>query len=394
MNMFFKGESQAKNPSLKVSQLRIRAPTRYNWTFNGPRNSRHLVERRNFLPLNRISEHLQGITLFNPLPPRPVDLVHAFNRLVIDGKPYIIGFESHLPRAFTLHNTAYFRMLARDLASTRCRKIVAMSEHARDIFTRMHIGEPWWDDVAEKLTVRYPNLPVPPLPETSKSLDEPIRLLFVGGHFGRKGGCVAVRIAEEALRRKLPIEVDIVSSLDIGGAIWTDPANKAFFDRYLALLDLPNVRHHGPLSNSDAMGLMRRAHFLVLTTFADTFGFSVIEAMAAGTPALVTKQGALMEFLEDGKNAIVVDLPLNEDREWHEIRGADRSSTKFETSLADEIERMTEQSIGRLVEIMESQDNYTRLRNSAHATATQLFDAADANEYWDDLYEKASHCPK
>ena len=82
-----------------MKQLRILAPIRYPWTFNGPRNSEHIIERRSFVPFDWISKKFEAITVFNPLPPRCSDLVHAFNRIPLGSTPFVKGFESHLPRA-------------------------------------------------------------------------------------------------------------------------------------------------------------------------------------------------------------------------------------------------------------------------------------------------------
>jgi hypothetical protein len=58
-------------------------------------------------------------------------------------------------------------------------------------------GEAWYDALASKLTIRYPNMPMPQGPDVFKeNEDDPVRLVFVGNHFGRKGGSVALRLAE------------------------------------------------------------------------------------------------------------------------------------------------------------------------------------------------------
>src|SRR5262245_41704508 len=94
----------------------ILAPTRYPWSFNSPQPSAHSIENREFLPLNKLSYRVEGVTLFNPWPPKRFDLVHAFNRIPLGPTPFVIGFESHLPRAFGLEGTGYYRFLIRRLA--------------------------------------------------------------------------------------------------------------------------------------------------------------------------------------------------------------------------------------------------------------------------------------
>lgn len=52
------------------------------------------------------------------------------------------------------------------------------------------------------------------------------------------------------------------------------------------------------------------AKLLVMPSTYEPFGMVAIESMACGTPAVVTSRGGLKAFLEDGKNALIVD-PLN-----------------------------------------------------------------------------------
>jgi hypothetical protein len=162
---------------------------------------------RHFLPLNKISKKIEGITVFNPLPPHRFGLVHAFNRIPLGSTPLLIGFASHLPRAFGLQHTAFFRAMSAALASDRCRAIVAISQYARRQFLRQHEGRPGYDAMQSKLTVRYPNIPIPPGPDPLEAAEgDTIKLVFIGNHFGRKGGSVALGLAERALRRGLPLD--------------------------------------------------------------------------------------------------------------------------------------------------------------------------------------------
>ncbi|NJM33519.1 MAG: glycosyltransferase family 4 protein [Rhodomicrobium sp.] len=276
-----------------MAELQILAPTRYPWLFNGPRRSENRIERRNFVPVNRIWKRFEAFTVFNPLPLQRFDLIHAFNRIPMEGLPFIIGFESHLPRAYGHENTGYFRRMSRMLAGDRCKRIIAISEHARRTFRAQHHDSGLIGELEPKLGVRYPNIDIPDCPDLMADRPvEPLVLTFVGNHFGRKGGCVAVRLAEIAGQRGLPLEVNIVSTLEAGVKVWTDPPRRGFFDRYFALLDLPNIHHHKDVSNAEVHALLRRSHLSLLTTFSDTFGYSAIESMANWAPVLATRQSA------------------------------------------------------------------------------------------------------
>jgi len=372
-------------------KLKIMAPVRYPWQFNGPRQSRHDISTRYFLPLNKISNNIEGITVFNPFPPQRFDLVHAFNRIPIGMTPFIIGFESHLPRAFGLGKTAYFRALGETLAGERCKGIIAISDYARRHFLRQHRERPWLDALKAKLTVRYPNIPIPATPDAFEcKADAPVRLVFIGNHFGRKGGPVSVRLAELAQRRNFPVQVDIISSLETGGVSWTDPLRPGFFEEdFKRLHSLKNITHHGSLPNKEVLELIRKAHFVLLPTFSDTFGYSAIEAMAQYTPVIATRQGALPEFTGDGVSGILLDLENNEAGEWKHAYRNDRALPSYEAFFKSEVERLAEEAYRKIESLMQNPAAYGAMRKAARATAEKLFSSADASAFWDDYYDEA-----
>jgi len=369
--------------------LSILAPTRYPWRFNSPRQSRHRIAIRAFLPLNYISKKIEGITIFNPLPPKHFDLIHAFNRIPISGLPFVIGFESHLPRGFGIERSAFFRFMTSRLADDNCRAIIATSKFARRMFLKMHERSQHRELLYKKIQVRLPNIFIS---DTSDAFDEPsqepIRLVFVGNHFGRKGGCVTLRMAELAIEKKLPILFDVVSKFEVGPPSWTDPLTPGYFDRYRDLLTLSNVRYHGSLANTSVLELIRHAHFAILTTFSDTFGYSAIEAMANYTPVIATAQGALPEFIEHEKNGVLLDLTTDKFGEWVHLK-ADRTTDGFARRHREEIERLADAALDAVMRLATSGSEYGKLRQNARATAVRLFSAKDANKYWDGLYESA-----
>jgi glycosyltransferase involved in cell wall biosynthesis len=369
-------------------KLKIMAPVRYPWQFNGPRQSRHDISVRHFLPLNKISKKIEGITAFNPFPLGRFDLVHAFNRLPLGVTPFVIGFESHLPRAYGLEKTAYYRALGKTLAGKRCKGIIAISEYAKRHFLRQHRGQPWFDAVKEKLTVRYPNMPIPATPDAfERRPGEPVRLVFVGNHFGRKGGPVSVRLAALAQQKNFPVQVDIISSLEVGEASWIDPLQPGFFDEdFKRLRSLPNVKHHGALPNKDVLELVAKAHFVLLPTFSDSFGYSAIEAMAHYTPVIATRQGALPEFIEDGVSGLLLELENDDVGEWKHIVPEDRSAPSFAAFFNSEIDRLTHEAYEKIESLMKNPQAYSAMRKAARATAERLFSSVEANNFWDDYY--------
>ena len=374
-----------------MKRLNILAPTRYPWSFNGPRNSQHNIVRRNFLPLNKISQKIEGITFISPLGLTKFNLVHGFNRIPLGPTPFVIGFESHLPRAFGYEHSALFTGMSKILASRQCRGIVAISEFARKNLLSQHEGRPWFHELAEKTIVRYPNIIIPQTEDNFElKPDEPVKLTFVGNHFARKGGIVAIRLAALAAEQKIPIQVDIISSLEVGETSWVDPPRPGFFDSdFKKLHTLANIKNHGPLPNGQVLKILDRSHFLLLPTFSDTFGFSAIEAMARHTPVIGTTQGCMDEYIHNDENGILLKLDQKPSGEWLHLARPDRNSKTYEKIFNDECNRLAEEALGRIIKYINKPTAYKGLRTKAYETARSFFSDADANQFWDNYYLKA-----
>jgi glycosyltransferase involved in cell wall biosynthesis len=116
----------------------------------------------------------------------------------------------------------------------------------------------------------------------------PLRVLFVGGDFTRKGGADLVEAVAHLGGRA---ELDVVSSA----------VDLRFPD------NLP-IRLHSQVSpNSDQLlGLMASADVFALPSRGDCTPLAVAEAMACGLPVLATTVGALPHMIADGLNGLLV----------------------------------------------------------------------------------------
>jgi glycosyltransferase involved in cell wall biosynthesis len=116
----------------------------------------------------------------------------------------------------------------------------------------------------------------------------PLRVLFVGGDFTRKGGDDLV---EAVARLRDRVELDVVSSA---------------FDIRVPH-DLP-IRVHRQVSpnSSELLDLMASADAFALPTHGDTLALVVTEAMASGLPVVATTVGAIPNIVVDGVSGILV----------------------------------------------------------------------------------------
>jgi glycosyltransferase involved in cell wall biosynthesis len=121
-------------------------------------------------------------------------------------------------------------------------------------------------------------------------------LAFFGRIHPDKGTVEAIDAAEQA---GIPLK--------IGGIIH----DEAYFEREVRpRIDGVQVQYVGPISAKERSSFLGGAIALLhLVTFDEPFGFSVVEAMACGTPVIAFDRGSMRELIDDGATgAIVADV--------------------------------------------------------------------------------------
>ncbi|MEO7556710.1 MAG: glycosyltransferase family 4 protein, partial [Acidimicrobiales bacterium] len=118
-------------------------------------------------------------------------------------------------------------------------------------------------------------------------------LLFFGRIHPDKGTAHAIEVAARAGRR-----------LVIAGIV----QDEAYFrDHVLPHVDDDRVRYVGPVAAADRREVLGSAHALLhLIDFDEPFGYSVVEAMACGTPVIAYGRGSMAELIDDGTTGFLV----------------------------------------------------------------------------------------
>jgi glycosyltransferase involved in cell wall biosynthesis len=116
----------------------------------------------------------------------------------------------------------------------------------------------------------------------------PVRLLFVGGEFVRKGGDTLLEAFRTSLAQDCELDIVTRSPVDTQG--------------------LAGVRvHHGLAPNApELMALYARADIFAFPTRGDVLPLVIMEAMASGLPVITTAVGAVCEQIEHGVTGFLI----------------------------------------------------------------------------------------
>lgn len=141
---------------------------------------------------------------------------------------------------------------------------------------------------ADKVHVIRPGVDLRAFRAPRTKAQGPVRILFVGGDFTRKGGDDLLAAMRRVRGR---VELDIVTSAPLRGA-----------------LDCVPVRvHTGVKPNSgELMDLYRRADIFALPSRGECYGLVISEALASGLPVVACAVGAMPEMVVDGDNGLLV----------------------------------------------------------------------------------------
>jgi glycosyltransferase involved in cell wall biosynthesis len=232
-----------------------------------------------------------------PIAPLSCDLMHLWNRINLGPRPWGVTYESVLPRLFNVEPRGWrASVLRRRLLDDRCRFVIAASEFARRFFLNS-LDDREEEAVAGKLHRVYPyQESVDREPIRPPGGDEPLAVFFVGGDFFRKGG-EAVLSAIERLGASLDVRATVVSPAAHGD--YAVPRTDSEIEQVRRRLDAnERITWYPSLPNDRVLQLMDDSHIGLLPTLADTFGYSLLEAMSRGLPIVGTTVQAGSEIAD------------------------------------------------------------------------------------------------
>lgn len=240
------------------------------------------------------------------------DMYHFFNTVSNSRKPWFSTFEDILPRwGYAEEGEEGVVMLE----SNSCKKLIALSQNAYDVqsrrlkklFPRSH------DTLMSKTIVLHPpqQQHISSWKEKGLSTSGTIKFCFVGNLFFRKGGMQILEVFEELINEGYDLSLVIISKMEYG-----DFASKTTLEDVERAKDIINrnssITWFENLANSKVLNIMKTIHVGLLPSFADTYGYSVLEFQSFACPVITTNVSALPE-INDNMKGWIIDVEKNED---------------------------------------------------------------------------------
>lgn len=239
-----------------------------------------------------------------------VELIHSFNAIIRTGIPYVITFETGLPRCSELlrfhhevKQVEFNRSVKKyitQLDGVNCKRLIAMSMCAKKIceaeLLESGLPEDMIQRITEKITVLHPPqrqlVTEQDIRNRYNDRDEKLRFIFIGRDFFRKGGKEIINGLKKYANQ---CELIIISTLNFGDyASHATKEEKKDVEQYIS--NQSWIKWIKQCDNQRVLELCKTAHVGLLPTFADTYGYSVLEMQACGVPVITTNVRALPEI--------------------------------------------------------------------------------------------------
>jgi len=261
--------------------------------------------------VGKILPSIQNV--YSGVTPYKCEVLHLFNGVNFSSRPWVTSFETKVPRLGGM--TKYLEDIAVNrLADDSCRKLIALSDNAASI-QKTYIENNYPDlagKIISKLVVIHPQQEIIDRDISDKiNPKEKLIFTFVGRQFFRKGGLEILNVFGKICDEYSYCELNIVSKLEPD--VYATNTGEGDVKKVKEILRQPlkNIIYHYSLSSKEVIKLMMTSHVALLPTHADTYGFSVLEAQACGTPVITTDVRALGE-INNNECGWVIKIPKDD----------------------------------------------------------------------------------
>lgn len=236
---------------------------------------------------------------------------HFFNGICLSHQRFVTTFETALPRLGRVPKWLINWAMKR-LDSDDCLKLIAISQCTYDIQKQFldakypHLSAV----ILNKTIVLHP--PQPKLLEKErKNTNAPVEFTFVGNQFFGKGGREILSVFQKLHKIGYNFQLNIISNFSPDGYA-SRTTQKDTDNLKNGFRKLPrSINIIGKLPNNKLIALLKQTHVALMPTYADTYGYFVLEAQACGCPVITTDIRALPE-INNNECGWLINVPKDE----------------------------------------------------------------------------------
>jgi glycosyltransferase involved in cell wall biosynthesis len=214
------------------------------------------------------------------------DVIHCCHCLSNNNKPWVCDIEMMSSFSISeMDNENIKGKIKSILLSKNCKKIMPWSESVKKDILKSY------PEIENKVEVVYPA--IPESKELKRIKNNKMKIIFIARYFDIKGGLIALEVLER-LRSKYDIDGIVVSTV---------PTKLKKKYHKLKIYDL--------MSSEKLFKLMEESDLFLYPSSIDTFGFSLLEAMAFGLPIITINTSmtkSRREIVKNGKTGFIFNV--------------------------------------------------------------------------------------
>jgi len=313
--------------------------------------------------------------------PSDYDIIEAALSPVITTLPWIGSFdcfEGAMAFSFLrapIPKPIRRRYLEKIFLEDQCKKIVFWSDAAYQ--TMLEYGGIRHPEVIDKSCVVYPAIRQPEVRQ-SVSSRETFNLLFSGDFF-RKGGANVVDAFEQASMRHPELRLRVCSDPDKD----FNTTDQRLRQEYLTKIRSNPKILLGRIPRGELIDvILPETDLYLLPTYAEAFGFAILEAMAFGIPVITTNHFAIPEIMKDGESGLMIDIERYETQKMFRGYRVDNLPVKFHEYVSREL-------LERLLFLLGSSTERERLASNGKRAVRERFSFETRNPRMLKIYQEA-----
>lgn len=253
-----------------------------NWTLRGSVRARRAIARAHAAgPLDALFINTQTIGLFAAPYMRKIPTLLSLDATPMNYDELATWYGDRVHPAPIEHA----KLLAHRAVMRHARWFTTWSQWAKDSLVRDYRVD------GSRVTILPPGTTLSNFPDPrarGPRRPGPLRLLFVGGDFRRKGGDLLLDVFKTHLRHSCELHLVTAAEIAEGDGVYV----------------YKGVKPHSP----QLLHLYADSDVFVLPTRADCLAVVLGEAMASGLPIITTRVGAHAEAVVEGESGFVLDV--------------------------------------------------------------------------------------